>query len=252
MTHTSSCFLPPFLTEKAPRHSATLRVGSPEPPGGLRREGHADRAPTAAARAGPGSPGFPSSPRSLRASAFAACSCRSLFSCVGARHRARDPRPQAPAHLRLPCPDPEGPLATASAAAAAHLQRAEEEVPEGLHGAERVLQGQLLGVLAQVVGQLQLLLLDGLEHLLQRLGRLDAGLGVTARWSRPGEGAWALWPQDRGTPLARGAPARASAPALASRTPAWQTPGRGGGVGVGCARADTAPWGAPATLACRR
>lgn len=44
MTHTSSCFLPPFLTEKAPRHSATLRVGSPEPPrwpeeGGPRRQG---------------------------------------------------------------------------------------------------------------------------------------------------------------------------------------------------------------------
>lgn len=34
----------------------------------------------------------------------------------------------------------------------AHLQSSEEEVPEGLHGAERVLQGQLLDVLTQVVG----------------------------------------------------------------------------------------------------
>lgn len=34
----------------------------------------------------------------------------------------------------------------------AHLQSPEEEVPEGLHGAERVLQGQLLGILTQVVG----------------------------------------------------------------------------------------------------
>lgn len=34
MTHTSSSFLPPFLTEKPQRHSVTLLVGSPEPTGG--------------------------------------------------------------------------------------------------------------------------------------------------------------------------------------------------------------------------
>lgn len=57
-----------------------------------------------------------------------------------------------------------------------HLQGTGEEVSEGLHSAERVLQRQLLGVFAQVVSQLQLLLLNGVKHLVQCPRGLNAGL----------------------------------------------------------------------------
>lgn len=156
---------------------------------------------------------------------------------VRGRHGVRDPRLQAPAHacpartVRAPRP-PLRPLRPA------HLQGADEEVPEGLHGAKRVLQGQLLGILAQVVGQLQLLLLDGLEHLLQGLGRLDAGLGVTAWRSRPGDGVWELWPRDRGRPLARGAPGgRTAEPPAAGPLLRLAPPPRSGLVDPGLADA---------------
>ena len=108
MTHTSSCFPTPLLTEKPQGPSETQLVGPPEPaqgtwsleawevPPGL--QGREERGPDAGAapRGLPGplaSPGFPSSPRGLHASssasccfllsAFAACSFRSLLSCAG-------------------------------------------------------------------------------------------------------------------------------------------------------------------------
>lgn len=86
------------------------------------------------------------------------------------RRGAGDPGPPSPAA------DGQGPREPAGPLGPAHLQGTGEEVPEGLHGAERVLQGQLLGVLAQVVGQLQPLLLDGLEQPLQGPAGLQAGL----------------------------------------------------------------------------
>lgn len=146
------------------------------------------------------------------------------------RHRARDPRP-----WRLPCPDRRAPRPPP-----AHLQGAEEEVPEGLHGAERVLQGQLLGVLAQVVGQLQLLPLEGLEHLLQGPRRLDAGLGVV--------------PGGHGAVMGLGAAAPGSGEAPRPGPPGGWTaepPPGGGGPGPGALLPGDTP-GTPATLACRR